>query len=268
MTGSATFSRPLLLDPALSAAERAYVRVWGAPVLGLRMRARYLLPVIDGLAPEGVRRVADAGSGRGLFTFHLARRFPAAEVVGLDIDVGQVERNNAVSRRLGVSNCRFELADVTRIACDGRWDLILSTDNLEHLEDDVGQARRFHGALAPGGRLVVHVPHRTRHVFGWRRENFMGIEGHVRPGYTREQLVGLLGDAGFVVSSATYTYNSIETLANDLSYLITGGRERRKPLYAAAFPLLLALTQLGRPWPARAIGSGLIVVARRTEADR
>jgi len=264
----AQFSRPLLLDPALSSAERAYVRLWGVPVLGLRMRARYLLPVLDRLPVDGVRRIADAGSGRGLFTFHLARRFPAAEVVGLDIDRGQVERNNAVTAGLGVGNCRFELADVTHMAPDEDWDLILSTDNLEHLEDDRAQARVFCNALRPGGRLVVHTPHRTRHVFGWSRQNFMEIEGHVRPGYTRQELSELLSGAGLHVEEARYSYNSIETLANDLSFLITGGRERRRILYALAFPLLIAIAQLGRPFPARRIGSGLVVVARRPEETR
>jgi SAM-dependent methyltransferase len=263
-----TFSRPLLLDPELSRAEKAYIRIWGVPVLGLRMRARYLLPMIDRLPRDGVRRVADAGSGRGLFTVHLAQRFAAADVVGLDIDARQVERNNRIVAQLGVKNCRFELADVTQMGGETEWDLILSTDNLEHLEDDVRQARVFRDALAPNGRLLVHVPHRTRHVFGWSRENFMGIEGHVRPGYTREEMVSLLTSAGLEVELIGYSYNSIETLANDVSYLITGGRERRKLLYAATFPLLMAVAQLGRPWPARERGSGLIAIARRPEVGR
>lgn len=262
----ATFTRPLLFDPALSKVERSYIRLWGVPILGLRMRARYLLPVIDGLDRAEIRKIADAGSGRGLFTFHLARRFPAAEVVGLDIDAAQVARNQRIAAQIEANNCRFELADVTRLAGDGSWDLILSTDNLEHLEDDEGQAAIFFAALAPGGRLVVHVPHRTRHVFGWTRENFMGIEGHVRPGYTRDELSALLSRAGFEIERADYSYNSLETLANDLSYWVTGGHERRKPLYALVFPFLIALAQLARPWPARRIGSGLIVTARRPVA--
>jgi SAM-dependent methyltransferase len=261
------FAAPLALDPALRPSERLYVRVLGAPVLGLRIRARYLLPLLERLPAAGLRRIGDAGSGRGLFTFHLARRHPAAEVVGMDVDAGQVARNEAVARRLGLTNCRFVVQDVTALPRDASWDLLLSTDNLEHLADDAAQARVFHGALRPGGLLVVHTPHRTRHVFGHARENFMAIEGHVRPGYGRDELAALLRGAGLEVLETAYSYNSVETLANDLSFLVTGGRERRKALYAAVFPGLLALSQLGRLAPPRRIGSGVLAVARRPVAE-
>ena len=38
----------------------------------------------------------------------------------------------------------------------------------------------------------------------------MGIEGHVRPGYTLKGLTGMLEAAGFQIEEAFYTYNSIE----------------------------------------------------------
>ena len=46
-----------------------------------------------------------------------------------------------------------------------------------------GLLGRFFRALRPEGELVLHVPHVTRNVWGWQRPNFMGIEGHVRPGF-------------------------------------------------------------------------------------
>jgi len=261
------FGRELLLDPALGPGERLYARLFGVPVLGLRVRAHYLVPEIDALARRiRPRKVADAGSGRGLLTAHLARAFPEAEVVGFDVDARQVERDNAMVRAAGLANCRFEVRDVTRLEIDEELDLILSTDNLEHLEDDRGQCRIFHRALRPGGWLLVHVPHRTRNLFGWRRENFMEIEGHVRPGYTRGGLTALLEQAGFEVAHTAYSYNSIETLANDLSFLVTGGREKRKLLYALVFPFLLGLAHLGADLGGRGHpkeGSGLLALARR-----
>ncbi len=92
----------------------------------------------------------------------------------------------------------------------------------------------------------------------------MEIEGHVRPGYTRGELAALLEQAGFEVVHTAYSYNSIETLANDLSFLVTGGREKRKLLYALVFPFLLGLAHLGgRRSPKE--GSGLLALARRRE---
>ena len=257
-----SFSYPLRFDTTLSAGERAYVRLFGAPILGLRIRARYLLPALERLERLPLQRIADAGSGRGLFTFELARRFPQTEVVGMDIDAEQVRRNNAIAERLGYGNCRFEVQDVTALDPDSAYDLILSTDNLEHLEEDRRQCDIFFRALNPGGFILFHTPHETRKVLGLRRRNFMGIEGHVRPGYTVPGLSAMLEDAGFSVERGFHSYGSFETLANDISYLITRGHERRKAIYALAFPFLLLLSQVGRLTTPRE-GSGVVILAQR-----
>lgn len=259
-----SFSLPLLLDTQVSAAEKLYIRIFGTPILGLRIRSRYLLPVLDDMAALPFTDIADAGSGRGLFTFHLARLFPNARVTGMDIDEGQVERNNAISAVLGQQHCSFRLQDVTRLDEGPTFDFILSTDNLEHLEEDREQCGVFFRSLKPGGRILIHTPHETRKVFGLKRQNFMGIEGHVRPGYTVLSLSAMLAEAGFEIERGFHSYGSIETLANDISYLITGGREKRKWLYAAAFPFLLLLSQLGRLSRPRQ-GSGVVILAKRPE---
>lgn len=258
------FSWPLGLDADLSPVERLYIRLLGTPILGLRIRSRYLLPVIEELEALPFRDIADAGSGRGLFTFHLAQRFPEARVTGMDIDHGQVERNNAIAAELGYDNCCFRIQDVTRLDGGPAFDFILSTDNLEHLEEDRRQCQVFFRALRPGGRILIHTPHETRKVFGLTRQNFMGIEGHVRPGYTVPGLCAMLEDAGFEIERAFHSYGSFETLANDISYLITEGAEKRKHLYALAFPGLLLLSQLGRLTRPRE-GSGVVVLARKPD---
>jgi ubiquinone/menaquinone biosynthesis C-methylase UbiE len=255
------FGSEIALTPGLGAVERWYIKLLGAPILGLRIRARAILPFLrEVIAPD---RIADAGSGRGIMTLTCARAFPRAEVIGLDLNEEQCQTNGTVAQRLGVNNVRFVCWDVLRMEELGRFDLILSSDNLEHLQDDLGCAQVFWRTLTPGGHLLVHVPHVTRNLFGWRRTNWMDIEGHVRPGYTRDGLTTLLQRAGFAVVHCVYNYNSVETLANDLSYSITGGRERHKQLYALAFPFLLALAAVGGWYRPRRDGSGLIALARR-----
>ena len=109
---------------------------------------------------------------------------------------------------------------------------------------------------------MAHVPgYERRWILFGRRVNF-DVPGHVRPGYQADQLVGKLREAGFQVTAHQYTYGAIETFTNNISYLITGADQRRKLQYAAVFPLLLALSYLGkfsRPrW-----GAGVLAVARR-----
>jgi SAM-dependent methyltransferase len=258
------FGSEVALTPGLSSIEQLYIKLLGVPVLGLRIRSRTILPFLKEVGEP--KRIADAGCGRGMITLACARAFPQAEVIGIDLNREQCEINERLMRGLNVENARFACWDVLRIEELGKFDVILSSDNLEHLDDDLGCAKTLLGALQPGGFLIVHVPHLTRNLFGWHRTNWMDIEGHVRPGYTREGLTSLLGAAGFDVVRCIYNYNSVETLANDISYLITGGHERRKGLYALAFPLLLALAAIGALYRPHRDGTGLVALARRPRA--
>jgi SAM-dependent methyltransferase len=256
-----SFGSEIAFTPGLSYFERAYIRVLGAPVLGLRIRARAILPLLREI--DAPRRIADAGSGRGMLTLACARAFPNAQVLGLDLDEQQNRVNVEIVCALKVRNIEFVSHDVLRLNELGAFDAILSTDNLEHLDDDLGCAKVFLRSLNPGGFLIIHVPHLTRHLFGWRRANWMDIEGHVRPGYTRDSLITLLTRAGFQVIRCEYDYNSIQTLASDLSYWITGGHERNKMIYALAFPFLLAFAAIGSSYRPRKDGSGLVALARK-----
>jgi SAM-dependent methyltransferase len=253
------FGSEIALSPGLRAAERLYIKLLGVPILGLRIRARTILPLFDRIPVP--KRAADAGCGRGAITLACARRFPSAEVIGVDLDDKQNEINGRIAEQSGIKNVRYVTMDAMKLKELGEFDLIISTDMLEHLEDDLGGVKTFREALEPGGCLIVHVPHLTRNVLGWRRENWMDIEGHVRPGYTKGGLTGLLEEGGLAVKTCFYNYNSMETLANDMSKLITGAKERNRSLYAALFPLLLFLSYAGSFYRSGKDGSGLVAVA-------
>ncbi len=250
--------RELSLDPGRSRFERLYASLLGAPANGVRIRLRRVLPVTKGR----FENILDAGCGSGIFTFELAKRHPQAQVLGIELEPDLVGRANEMARRAGLANCRFEQGDVTKLDFEGAFDLVVSVDNLEHVEDDVSAMRALLSALRPGGRLVVHVPGYERRwlLFG-KRVNF-DVPGHVRPGYRAEELVGKLRDAGFEVTGHGYTYGPLETFTNNISYLISGADQRNKVLYAAVFPVLLGLSYFGqfsRPrW-----GAGVLAAARR-----
>jgi SAM-dependent methyltransferase len=256
------FGIEVALTPGLTAFERLYIKLLGVPILGLRIRARTILHLLDDVGTP--QRIVDAGSGRGMMVLACARRFPKATVMGVDLLASQNTLNNHIVQQLGLSErvC-FETWDVLRLPELGTFDLIISSDSLEHLEDDLGGVTMFRQALNPGGYLLVHVPHLTRNLFGWHRQNWMDIEGHVRPGYTREGLMTLLQQGGLRVKQCVYNYNSLETLANDISKLITGARERNKGLYAIMFPWLMLLASLGSLYQPKHDGSGLVALAMR-----
>ena len=250
--------RELSLDPGRSRFERLYANLFGAPANGLRIRLRHVLPATDGSYPA----ILDAGCGSGVFSFELAKRHPEAKVTGVELEPGLVARANEMARRAHLSNCSFQEGDVTKLDFSDEFDLVVSVDNFEHVEDDIAAMRTLLHALRPGGRLVAHVPgYERRWILLRRRVNF-DVPGHVRPGYRAAELVAKLQNAGFQVSGYQYTYGMLETFTNNISYLITGADQRRKLAYAAVFPVLLGVSYLGkfsRPrW-----GAGVLVVARR-----
>jgi SAM-dependent methyltransferase len=247
-------------DPALSPLERVYVRLLGAPVNGLRIRLRHVLPATEG--PYG--RILDAGSGSGVFSMEIAKRHPRAEVIGVELDRDLVERSAGIARRAGLNNCRFLQGDVTDLGMQAKFDLVVSVDNLEHVEDDVKAMRNLLRALIPGGRLVLHTPgYHRRWLLRGKRVNF-DVPGHVRPGYRPDELTAKLEQAGFHVESIRHTYGMLETFTNNISYLITGADRRNKGLYGLVFPFLLAGSWLGQ-WARPNWGAGILVTARRPE---
>jgi ubiquinone/menaquinone biosynthesis C-methylase UbiE len=244
----------------LSAFEQCYISLFGYPALGLHVRATAVLRILKKLAAP--RRILDAGCGRGILTFEMAKIFRNAVIVGVDKRQCVIDENTAIANACGLKNCIFITSDLLKLADKEKYDCILSTDNMEHMEDDDKLLELFYALITPGGNLILHVPHMQRNIFGWKRTNFMGIEGHVRPGYYLDDLVDKIKKIGFDISETFYSYNSFETIFNDISCLITGGREKKKCLYAVVFPFLLLVTKIFRFWPT-GVGSGIVVHARK-----
>jgi SAM-dependent methyltransferase len=254
--------RELSLDPGRSKFERMYANLLGAPANGLRIRLRRVLPATDG----SYRTILDAGCGSGVFSYELAKRHPEAQVTGVELEPDLVARANEIAKRAHLTNLHFEQGDVTKLDFEDEFDLVVSVDNFEHVEDDIAAMRTLLHALRPGGRLVAHVPGYERRWLLLRRRVNFDVPGHVRPGYHADQLVSKLREAGFEVTSHQYTYGAIETFTNNISYLITGADQKRKLQYAAVFPLLLAISYLGKNARPR-WGAGVLAIARRPATD-
>lgn len=260
--------RELIFDPSLSLIERIYVRVFGAPISGLRIRYRRLMPVIKNVVREhrmhcnGQVSIIDVGCGTGLFTMELAKQFPGSDVLGVDNWTELVEKDRKIVASAGIENCRFDVEDILNLKRTETYDIALCVDNLEHIDDDNKAIRVIHQCLKPGGVAVFHVPGLYRRwLFFGKQKNF-DVKGHVRPGYTLEDISAKIKKEGFTIQEAHYTYGWLETVANNISYLITGADRRNKYFYALVFPFLNALAVLGQ-WSQPAWGAGVAITARR-----
>ena len=99
--------------------------------------------------PADPRRALDLGTGTGAGAFAMARRFPAAEVVGVDLSPAMVERAREKLPPEVAGRVRFEQADGAALPFpDGFFDVV-GLANMIPFFDEVARI------VAPGGWVVI-----------------------------------------------------------------------------------------------------------------
>jgi ubiquinone/menaquinone biosynthesis C-methylase UbiE len=132
--------------------ERMYWRLFGVADPAHYLRHLYLCSSVNGDSPK---RILDAGSGRADHTFWLARKFPAAEVIGIDVDPVRIEHARENAAKLGISNVHFELCGAECFD-SGPFDCVLSIDVLEHIEDRLMALHNLRRLCR--GKAFFHIP--------------------------------------------------------------------------------------------------------------
>ena len=111
--------------------------------------------VVDRLRAGG--RVADVACGQGWSTIGLARAFPAADVIGLDLDSASIADARRHAAEAGLADrVRFADGDAAgEIAPYGPFDLVLVLEALHDMAQPVALLEAARRSLAPGGVLLV-----------------------------------------------------------------------------------------------------------------
>jgi 2-polyprenyl-6-hydroxyphenyl methylase / 3-demethylubiquinone-9 3-methyltransferase len=102
------------------------------------------------------KRVLDYGCGAGFFSVYAAEA-GADQVVAVDAEETAVRTARAFARSRGVERvCTFlHREGFPRELADGRMDVVLMKDVIEHVPDDQALLNAAAEALVPGGRLVL-----------------------------------------------------------------------------------------------------------------
>ena len=196
-------------------------------------------------------RFLDAGCGDGRFLGALADELPE-DVVGVDIsqrilETARVRIPRAQLRQANLESMPFE---------DGRFDLVLSSQVIEHVLDAPAAMRELFRVLEPGGRMVISTDNaanrvsqvlnapRTALTRGLRLTGRRGRIESPATAYTRDSFRLLLLSAGFFVER-------LETFRFHLMWPLN------RPV------LLRALNAVDARLPEHGVGDIVLAVARK-----
>lgn len=157
----------------------------------------------------------DAGAGFGRHAYEAARK--GAVVHALDWGQEEVEGTRAMFAAMIESNeipasCFGGVlrGDATRLPFeDDTFDSIVTSEVLEHIQDDVSAIAEFHRVLKPGGSLAVTVPTWFPEKINWMLSDEYHAPkspgGHVRI-YSATELKAKLRTAGFTVRGSHHAH--------------------------------------------------------------
>jgi len=154
-------------------------------------------------------RVLDVGAGFGRHAFEVARR--GGRVVALDYAADEVVQTRATIDAM-VADGEIEIdqflgvlrGDATRLPfADGSFDVVITSEVLEHIQDDVAAINEMVRVLRPGGVFAATVPSWMPETVNWKLSDEYHAPkspgGHVRI-YTATELAAKLRASGLDVT--------------------------------------------------------------------
>ncbi len=139
------------------------------------------------------------------------------------------------------------------------FDIIIASDVLEHISDDIRALTQWHRLLAPGGTLICFVP-----AFPFLWSEFDKLNHHFRR-YKRNELISRCTQAGFRIARASY-WNCLLLLPVLLNHLCSRSHNRLVNVSPALSGIVNAVFKIENtllritPFP---FGLSIFVVAKK-----
>jgi glycosyltransferase involved in cell wall biosynthesis len=230
---------------------------WGGAILhNLERARRFNRWMADAIRPYLGARVLEIGAGIGNLTHWL---LPRERYVASDVNPQYLHYlRNGASGKPYLEVVRVDLEDPASFApLGGQFDTVVCLNVLEHVRDPIQSLRNMHGALEPGGTLVLYVP-QGQGLYSSLDE---ALAHRVR--YDQRMLGDELAKTGFTLERCV-DFNRASVPAWWLNGKLLRRRNFSRPQLKAFDWTVPLLRRFDRWIPWR--GLGLIAVARRPAA--
>lgn len=198
--------------------EKIYLRLFGVPEIGFQVRGRYFRDFLKKIG-SNPKRILDAGSGIGAYSFWLSKKYPDSMIKGLDIDKNKLNFTNRFFKDQHIKNVHFAIGDVISLNEKNKYDLIINIDVLEHIDNYAKVLKNFYNTLSQDGYLFIHTPQANqKRIFKslekWHHED------HVREGFYLKQLKKELENIGFTIIEIRETFGFFGKLSWELNHML------------------------------------------------
>jgi len=241
--------------------QKIYISIFGVPEIGFQLRSLYFLKIVEGkLIKKNIKSILDAGSGIGVYSFWLAKKFPHSKVLGGEIDIDKIIFTKKFAKIINADNVEFEYYDITNPTKNrNKYDLIINIDVLEHVDNYKKVLKNFYELLTPRGYLYLHTPQPDqKRIFKNLKE--WHHEDHVHEGFTPQELKRELNKLGFKIIDIKQTFGFFGKLAWELNHLTL----LKGFIVAGVFyPFLYLIANLD-PFMKNKQGLGTAILAKKT----
>lgn len=157
---------------------------------------RHLIGAIEDYLKPGMT-ILDIGCGAGTLDFYLANK--GYNITGVDISKSAIKSCITTAKNLGLKNTSFKVIDFPSEKLNKKFDFIILTEVIEHLENDKLAINRIYSMLNQNGLLFLSTPLKSAPL------NKLGLTkkfdkevGHLRR-YDKQELINMLRDEKFEI---------------------------------------------------------------------
>ncbi len=213
---------------------------------------RRVRTIFEWIEPSDGKLIYDCGCGRG-FYLNMIRAVSKAKLFGLELDseiVGKAARNVGHLPNVTVTQANI----YEQPWADNKFDAIILSEILEHIEDDVRGLREVYRVLKPGGVVAITVPH-ANYPFWWDPIN-KTLETMFHTHIQQGPLAGIWAN-----HVRLYTMDLLRTAVREAGFKI----EEERSFTHYCFPFIHNIVYgLGKPL----LESGAMPKSLATAADR